>query len=130
MNLEISPYKGVGGIKFDMPRDEVRKRIGGTFRSFTQWQDDEPLSDYYHDIGVFCYYDATDRLEAMEFTSPACPIIAGVELLGLSFKEAFDKLCALDNTAEKNNDGAIAPQLGVGIWDPSGGKSPRNLLKR
>lgn len=95
MKFNIVPHEGVGNIKFNMSRDEVRNRIGGTFRSFTRWQDTEPLSDYYHDIGVFCYYDADDRLEAMEFAAPARPSVAGVEFLGLSFKDAFEKLRSL-----------------------------------
>jgi hypothetical protein len=96
MDFEITPHKGADNIEFNMSRDEVRKRIGGAFRSFKRWQDDEPLVDNYHDIGLFCYYDAADRLEALEFVSPARPAVAGVKLLGLSFKEAFDELRALD----------------------------------
>ena len=122
MDYEINPYKGVGRIEFNMSRDEVRNRIGGSFRSFTRWQEDEPLSDYYQDAGVFCYYDAADRLEALEFTSPARPKIAGVELLGLKFEDAFDKLCALDCTTKMDISDAIATQLGIGIWSESAGE--------
>jgi hypothetical protein len=108
-----------------MSRDEVQKRIDGNFRTVRRGT----LSDYYHDIGVHCHYDSADRLEAMEFASPARPVIAGVELLGLRFKEAFDKLRALDSATEKGNDGATSFSLGVGIWNPAGEKNPQEPVE-
>ena len=119
MDLEIFPHIGVGNIRFNMPRDEVQKRIKGPFRTVRT----STLRDYYHDIGVFCGYDSADLLEYMEFASPARPVIAGMEFLGLPFREAFDMLRVLDSTVEADNNGATSFRFGVGMWNPAGKKN-------
>ena len=129
MDFEIIPHTGVGTIKFNMSRGEVRSIYGGSFRSFRRWQDDEPLIDNYPQIGVFCYYDSVDRLEALEFVLPARPIIAGLELLGISFKNAFDNLRTLDSAVEKDEDGAVSLQIGVGVWAPLAEEEPGEPVK-
>jgi len=119
MDLEIFPHIGVGMIRFNMPRDEVQKRIDGSFRTIKQGT----LCDYYHDLGIFCEYDSDNLLESMEFTARARPVIAGVEFLGLPFSEALARLRALDHSVEMDNGSATSFQLGVAIWNPAGDKN-------
>lgn len=124
MQIVISPLKGVGDVEFGMPQHKVRGLVGGNVRSFKRTPQDLFPCDYFKDIGAFFYYDSEGRLEAVEFASPARPTVAGTELIGLSFDKACASLDVLDSQVVREVDGAIAYQLGVGIYAPLAKDNP------
>jgi hypothetical protein len=123
MEFAISPLEGVGDLEFGMPRNEVR-RLLGDFLSFERSPEASTPCDHFKDLGAFCYYDAEDLLEAMEFAPPARPMVAGMNLLGLGFDEACATLRAADSHVDEERDGAIARHLGVSVWAPLAKDNP------
>lgn len=122
--LAIAPLRGVGNVQFGMAQKEVRDTVGGKFQSFKRTPQASFPCDYFEELGTFFYYDSAGRLDAVEFARPARPVVAGVELLGLSFSKARAHLRALDNQVEEEIDGAIAYQLGVSIHAPLAKTNP------
>jgi hypothetical protein len=118
MQFSIMPMKGVNQIQFDMTPIEVRALMPSEPRSFMRAPQDPHPTDYFEAEGAFFYYDAGGHLEAVEFTLPAQPTIANLNLLGFKFGEALAALSNLDTQVRKQVDGAIAYQLGISIYAP------------
>jgi hypothetical protein len=92
MNYEIQPLKGIGAIEFGMSVSEVRAQIGEEFKSFKRSPAAAHPCDYFPSIGVFAYYKSSGKLEAVELASPAQPVLAGINLLGIGFDAAMSLL--------------------------------------
>lgn len=70
MSWEISPFVGVGPIKFGMTRSEVRQVLLEEPRMIPK-EPGQPLVEQYGAAGVQAYYDSSDRLEFLEVTPEA-----------------------------------------------------------
>ena len=116
--FRISPLKGVEKIEFGMLLDDIRRHFSSEPRTFKRTPQDSFPCDYFESEGVFFYYDSEGHLEAVEFSSPARPSIADLNLLGLGLDKATAALARLDSEVEREVDGAIAYQLGVSVYAP------------
>ncbi|GLS86642.1 hypothetical protein GCM10010873_16160 [Cypionkella aquatica] len=116
MDFQIFPLKGVGLIKFDMSPYEVRAIIGSEYKTFKRTSQSSFPCDFFQSDGIFCYYDSSGLLEAVEFSGPARPKIGDVDILGAAFGKAVSLLSGLDDQTVLESDGAIAYQLGISIF--------------
>lgn len=129
MSYEIHPLSGVNGIEFGMQVEQVRALMSGTFALFQraplleEFQDDHP-SDHYEDQGIFCYYDRTGCLEAMEFTGPAEPLVNGLNLLAMTFPQAATALARMDPDVVREPDMVTSRRLSLSIWSEEGENGP------
>ena len=129
MTYQVNPLRGISNIEFGMSVSQVRSLMSGEFKTFSraplmeQFKDDHP-SDYYEDQGVFCYYDRAGRLEAMEFTEPAEPLVGGVNLLAMSFPQASAALARLDPDVVYEPDMVTSRRLSLSIWSEEGEDGP------
>jgi len=118
MNFEILPLIGIGELKFGMDRGQVRRYLGERYRSFKRSPQSMSPCDYFEHLGVFCYYDSSDELEAVELALPACPSIDNRQLLGLGIATATRTLGSLSQNIQEEADGTTARDIGVSVHAP------------
>ncbi|MDZ4312322.1 MAG: hypothetical protein U1A24_17375 [Cypionkella sp.] len=118
MEHQITPFEGVGPIKFGMTPEQVWRTLGKVPTTFRRSPQAAFPCDYFQSEGTFCYYDSDGTLEAVEFGHPARPLLGTVNLLGAAMNNAVAALSELDPTLAVEVDGAIAHQLGVSIFAP------------
>ncbi len=74
-------------------------------------------------IGIFAYYDERGYLEALEFSRPAEPIFAGIDLLALDVLQARAMFSAAGPILD-DVDGPMSETLGIGVWAPDAKDDP------
>lgn len=123
MEFAVTPFVQAGPVRFGMTRSEVRSALPGDFQSFRR----TPLAeecDHFEALGLFAYYDADGRLEAVEFTLPATPTLDGARLLDLTLGDASRSLQAI---ADPEDDACLlAPDYGISFWVPDRDDGPRS----
>jgi hypothetical protein len=119
MNFEIEPTVGVRGLSMGSPKEIVRDFFGTEPKVFQRGPTDNS-ADYWATDGVFAYYDDEDKLEALEFASPAEARLNGTELVSANMQQATAFIASLDPAVTVNEGGASvrSSRLGVGIWCP------------
>jgi hypothetical protein len=117
--LPITPYEGIGPIRLGMSRAEVRRLLGGAFRSFKKTPFDEVPADFFDDIGVHVYYRRGDVCEAVEVFPPSRPAFRDVPLLGRPFHELSEWFVSMDAGAEVDESGLTSNLLGIGLYAPA-----------
>ena len=125
MKFEIQSYKGAGPVRFGMTTTEVREALGPGFETGIRGEavEGEHPHDYYRKLGCFVYYDASGKVEAIEF-GRSKPTLEGENLLGLSFKELFELITGLDPDVKYEGEGFTSEKLGVGCYAPGGEDEP------
>ena len=118
MNYEIAPLKSVGAFVFGMSPEQVRQVSGHLYQSFLRTPSSKHPCDYFPEIGIFANYTIEGKLEAIEFATPARPILDTVSLLELSFDKVKSFLSVRDNAIEIEVDGVISHKLGVSFYAP------------
>src|SRR5689334_7374493 len=111
--MNIEPSVAVGPFRLNMTRDQIAElshRLG--VEPMRGSRGSSPY-DYFEDMGIFCYYDASNLLEAVEFAEPASPELDGKNLLLFNIGEAIAFLKERDPLLSVDNDGATSFQLGV-----------------
>lgn len=124
MDFTIQPLRGVGRISFGTSPDQIRREVGGPFKSFKRSPEAAFPCDYFDAFGTFFYYDSGGRLDAIEFVSPAQPTIHGVRLLEMNFRAAKESLMRLDSQIKQAADSIVAYQIGVSVWSPLAKSDP------
>jgi hypothetical protein len=129
MKMQITPYVGIGPIRFGMSRAEARAAMGAPVREFKKTPNSAIPTDAFPSLGVHIYYKAPDVCEAIEVASPADPILFGKQLLG----QRFDSLCEwfrnLDNEVKVDEVGLTSLLYGVGFYAPSLKSSPSTPIE-
>ena len=119
MLFEINPTRGVNRIEFGASPSAVRASVGKPFMSLASRAASAAFpADHFVDDGLFAYYSANGELEALEFATPAEPVINGVNLLGMSFEGARDVLRSIDPDIETTADSVISHLAGISVWAP------------
>jgi len=118
MKYEIDPLKGAGPFQFGMSKGEVRSAAGNRFTSFKRTPLALHACDHFADLGVFANYTADGRLEAVEFASPASPILKGQALIATPLVAVKSFLQKLDPQVEVDLDSLVSRQLGISIYCP------------
>ncbi len=107
-----------------MTSDDIRRTLSVEPKSFLRTPQEVTPCDFFETYGAFCYYDASGRMEAVEFTGPAEVRLAEIKLLGMGFADAIAALVQLDPELDVETDGAIAFALGVSIYAPLAKNNP------
>ncbi len=126
MKFDIHSHEGAGPVRFGMTTTEVREALGAEFKSFRRdpSSDDHP-TDHFKKLGCFVYYDASGKVEAIEFAEPAEPTLGGVNLLGLGYADLVELITAQDrDVVMEEREGFTSVDLGVGCWAPDGENEP------
>jgi hypothetical protein len=122
--FEIQTHQGAGPIRFGMTPDEVRTILGVKFKSFKRAPDSEYPCDHFFGLECFVYYSGNGRTEAVEFVTPAEPLLNGTNLLTLGFSDLVTYISKIDPQVSIENDGFTSENLGVGAWAPNADDEP------
>ncbi len=124
--VEITPYVGVGELRFDMHCDEVSKLLGEEYRRI----DNRYTPGYMLCTGKLnLHFNADDRLTAIEGSVDAGLCCQGITLAGRPFNEVYKALKALDPEIKADRDGAISYRLGIGLYVPTIKKSKKEPVQ-
>ena len=118
MDYEIKPFQGVDSLRFGMKIEDVRRVLGGNFKSFKKTPNSALPCDYFVGIEVFAYYKLPGVLDALEFAEPANPIFDGKHFIGVVAGDVKKILEAVDQSLEIDSAGIISHQLGIGVYAP------------
>ena len=122
MIFHIIPNVGAGQIRFGMVQSEVRKVVGKQPTPFKKAADSAHITDAFRGEGLHVFYKESGGCEAVEFASPAAPLLDGQELIGLPYRQAERLLRRLDALATEDENGLSSRLLGVALYAPSHGK--------
>ncbi|WP_225206402.1 hypothetical protein [Novosphingobium huizhouense] len=114
-DLVFNPGGGLVSLPMSVAKARVREFFGGDHQAFMRSSGDTS-SDYWPSLGVFAYYSADDKLEALEFAGPVTPTFFEATLNNLSRKEAVAKLLDFDPNTLVEDDGAISKAAGLSVW--------------
>jgi hypothetical protein len=117
--LAIELGGGLKGLPIGSPVDVVRAFLGGGHQPFKRSPDSQE-TDYWPSEGIFAYYDAANRLEAIEFSPPSDPTLLGASLTNASMRDAIEHLRSLDPETLVEQSGATSKKLGIGVWSSTG----------
>lgn len=123
-NFSIIPFKGTEEMEFGMSPEQIRRNLGSRFLAFKRSEKDVFPTDYFEEVGVFCYYNETGNLNAIEFTRPADPTLNGIRFIGMGFDAAKSEFISMGQEIEEETDAAIAFGLGISIYAPLAKESP------
>ena len=126
MKFEIHSHEGAGPVRFGMTTTEVREALGGEFESFKRGPDEQHPLDKFSDHRCFIYYDASGKVEAIEFAKRGEPMLGGVNLLGLGYADLVKLITMKDPDVVIKNDGFTSVNLGIGCWAPAGEDEPES----
>lgn len=129
MDFEIKPHEGVDSLRFGMQIDELRRGLGGNFKSFKKTPSSAFPCDYFTDVEVFAYYKIPGMLEALEFAEPANPLLNGARLVGVSASQVMKLLEAIDQSLEIDSDGIISHRLGISVYAPGWNKDASQVVE-
>ncbi|WP_448112950.1 hypothetical protein [Mesorhizobium amorphae] len=114
-DFDLKPGVGAGQMTFGMSPQDIRKVMDGEPVVFRRTPSDDFPCDFFSEAGVFCYYDKSGRLNAIEFAQPARPVYGGFAFVGMEFEPAKAALASLGKI-EEEPDSAISLGLGVSIY--------------
>jgi hypothetical protein len=128
-DFSINPYVGIGGLRFGMTRDAIRKEVGSAFEVFRRGPEDALDSDVFDGDGIYVYYDSNDLCEAIEFAGPASPTLFSSRLIGQPLDRVLTYLKKYDSTVSVDESGATAYAIGVGVYAPAAKKKRGCLVE-
>ena len=111
-----------------MSRSEVRSAVGVAPEEIEK-SDTGFLTDFFTDLGVFCYYRAPDMLEAIEFGGPASPTLDRRTILGRPLGKIVSWFRGMTATMTFHDAGFRCPGLGVGVFAPEGTANSKGPVK-
>jgi hypothetical protein len=114
---EITPYEGVGPLRFGMTRSQVRSLLGGKVTTFRKGPYASTDTDAYDELGLHLHYDNGDRLECIEAWG-SCPIYyKQASLLNAGTQEALERLAGL-GLSSRYDDGYFLDDGGFALYAP------------
>lgn len=114
------PLEEINGVKFGMPRSEVRGILGGEYREFKKGKFSKNTTD---DFGVcHVFYTPDDRCEAVEVFDE-CEVYVNGKLL---FPLDISSVKKLIDDLEEDTGSYISKKLSIGIYAPEG--TPESIL--
>ena len=110
----IKSYKGVGNLKFNMPREDVRKYLG-KFKSFLKTPFSKRETDYFENHDLLVYYKEGYLTEAFEFGDNAEVLFNDNDLFANSFEKNINYFTEIDPNIEIEGDSFISPKYGLAM---------------
>jgi len=112
--FNITPRLGVNQARYGMLRREVRQALGQATSSIRR-KSVGPADDVYGDRQVFIRYDASDRLESVEFTNTADVSISHYRVGGLPYALLQEQLLEWDPSASVLDGETTSTILGLQV---------------
>ena len=113
LNWEAKPLAEVNGIKFGMSREDVRKVLGGTYRTFKKSKFSKTMTD---DFGIcHVFYNTEDKCKAVEIFGECQVSIDGKVVFPLDVQAVKEIIPDL----EEDTGSYISRKLSIGIYAPS-----------
>ena len=123
--MDIKVGLGIGPLLFGMTIDETRQAMRVEHpETVEKGMPGEPPCDLFNEE-IYAYYNKAGRLQAVECWAPVRPTLDGINLLGMSAKEAMTLLSSRDPSLTYERGGATARSLGVGLYIPHPGREAR-----
>jgi hypothetical protein len=107
-----------------MRPSQVRQVIGRPYKSFKRTPQSAHPCDFFQDEGIFVYYEADGKAEAVEFAQPAEPIFEGTNLLSIPFSELAALIQLRDRATEVETTELTSKAIGIGAYAPEAEESP------
>jgi hypothetical protein len=114
--MDIRTHIGLGPVTFGMTRDEVAHAMGALPRRFKKTVACTTLTDAFDPLGVQVFYDADDRVEALEVFAPSRPSFGDLDLFSTSYKDLIDLARAQDPDLQEDELGFTSNALGFGVY--------------
>lgn len=108
---EIKPYKGIGPLRLDMPRNEVHSLLGNDFRTV------RGTMDAYRKLGVHCHFDSEDKLEFVQVMKRCSATYKGQKLFECDIA-AVVALFSEGVAPVKDFESYRFPTIGVTMYTP------------
>jgi len=110
----IEPFRGFNEIRFDDPREDVRKKFGA-FKEFKKNRFSKNITDDFGDFHAF--YDESNTLQAVEFfEGEVC--LNGDRLFPNTKEGLIAILSCLDNEAVSTAESVESKMLGINAYAP------------
>ena len=115
-----SPRVLLNGVKFGMPRSEVRTVLGGKYKEFKKSKFSKNTTD---DFGI-CHvlYNKDDKCEAVEVFRECEVSVNGKLVFPLDISSVKKQV----NDLEEDTGSYISKKLSIGIYAPGG--TPESIL--
>lgn len=114
------PLKEINGIKFGMPRSEVRKLLGNKYKEFRKNKFSKNTTD---DFGIcHVFYSQDDKCEAVEVFDKCEVSVKGEVVFPMDILSAKKQIPDL----EEDFGSYISKKLSIGIYAPEG--NPESIL--
>lgn len=115
-----TPQVEINGIKFGMPRSEVRTVLGGKYKEFKKSRFSKNTTD---DFGVcHVFYTPDDKCEAVEVFS-GCEVSVNGTVI---FPSDISAVKELIDDLEEDTGSYISKKMSIGIYAPEG--RPESVL--
>lgn len=120
MNYEIKPYEGVGAIKLNMSRDDVRKIINCQFKEFKKAPFSAVTTDDYYLLGIHVYYNKEDKCEAIELFNNSNPTFMGNSFFEEPVSNVVEWFKKNDDTIVIDDVSITSNRFGIGLYASAG----------
>lgn len=117
--MQITPYKGIGPVRFGMSRTDVRAALVVPLHEFKRTPKAAMPTDAFPTLGVYVYYKPPGVCAAVEVASPTEPLLLGKKLIGQPVGEILEWLSSLDQQVKMDETGLTSLRFGVGLYVPA-----------
>lgn len=114
--MNIRTHIGLGPVTFGMSRDEVAEAMGSAPRRFKKTVACTTLTDAFDQQGMQVFYDADDRVEALEVFAPSRPSFGDLDLFCTPYTALTKAMRALDPDLQEDELGFTSNALGFGVY--------------
>lgn len=128
MKLIISPYVGVGPLRFGMTRAEVRLSLSSTPREVQKSMTSPLKTDSFRDWNLHVSYRDDYICNAVELWRGANPVLHGCELMATRYTALLDEFRKLDTNLEIAVGTFISRQFGISVHSPDPAGTPESVL--
>jgi hypothetical protein len=128
-NEEITPFEGIGELRFGSLRAAVREVLGSPDDIVRKPNWSSQLTDFYMTRGWSLTYDPDGMLAEIELFGPARVSVRGIDLLGRPAGQVLGELRSIDSTGANTNSPYEFPGIGISVDLHSGdlGESLRSV---
>lgn len=116
--MDIYPSEGIGEFLLGATSSEIAARTKTFGQDFKRNQFQQHKAEYFPQHGLFVYYDAQERSEAIEVASGSAEL-HGVEMLGAELRAVLPHITRLDPTVTLSDDGLTSKPLGIALYVPA-----------
>ncbi len=121
LHFDITPYESAGSIRFGMTSEQVRAHLQTNGGAHTRYSE---LCDTFDELGMRVHYRLPGAVEAIEFRSPARPVLDGRPLLQQRYGDLEPWLRSLDPSVKLDHSGLTSDRFGIRLYASSARNNP------